>query len=138
MLKSGESVPCGKCPVCKANERQEWVFRLKEECKVSPYSLFVTLTYDDEHVPEGLNVNKRDVQLFLKRFRKNLSKGELRYYIVSEYGDHTFRPHYHGLFFFQHSPVDEAKLYDQITDSWQQGFTSFGKVELGSIVYYAS
>lgn len=134
-LKTGDVVPCGKCPVCKANERQEWVFRLKEEAKVSAYSLFVTLTYDEEHVPEGLNVNKRDVQLFLKRLRKNFAKGELRYYIVSEYGDTTFRPHYHGLFFFQHLPENEVKLFDIITDSWQNGFCKYGKVELASIVY---
>lgn len=134
-LKTGDVVPCGKCAICKANERQEWVFRLKQEAKVSNYSLFVTLTYDEEHVPEGLNVNKRDVQLFLKRLRKNFASGSLRYYIVSEYGDHTFRPHYHGLFFFKDKPQNEAKLFDIITDSWQNGFCKYGKVELASIVY---
>lgn len=134
-LKTGEVVPCGKCPICKANERQEWVFRLKQEAKVSNYSLFITLTYDDEHVPDGLNVNKRDVQLFLKRLRKNFASGELRYYIVSEYGDHTFRPHYHGLLFFRDKPLNEAKLFDIITNSWQNGFCKYGKVELASIVY---
>lgn len=134
-LKTGDVVPCGKCPACKANERQEWVFRLKQEAKICPYSLFVTLTYDDEHVPEGLNVNKRDIQLFLKRLRKNFSAGELRYYIVSEYGDHTFRPHYHGLFFFQHPPQNERILYDTISNAWQNGFCKYGRVELASIVY---
>lgn len=134
-LKNGNVVPCGKCPSCLANERTEWIFRLKQEYKASSFSLFVTLTYDDEHLPFGYNVNKRDVQLFLKRFRKQLGKIKLRYYIVSEYGDHTFRPHYHGLFFFDSLFDDKRKLYDIIIDSWQNGFCSFGDVEEGSIVY---
>lgn len=42
--------------------------------------------------------SKRDIQLFLKRLRKNLSKytdEKIRYYAVSEYGPKTFRAHYH-------------------------------------------
>lgn len=47
--------------------------------------------------------SKRDVQLFLKRVRKSLSKysdEKIRYYAVSEYGPKTFRAHYHVLFFY--------------------------------------
>lgn len=134
-LKSGQVVPCGKCPVCKANDRQEWVFRLKQECKYSPFTLFFTLTYDDDHIPPGYNVCKRDVQLFLKRFRKNFKSKEIRYYIVSEYGDHTYRPHYHGIFFFQHVPDDLRIIFDQITSAWQNGFCKFGEIILARIVY---
>ena len=134
-LKNGECVPCGKCPSCRANERTEWIFRLKQEYKVSAFSLFVTLTYDNAHIPLDFSVNKRDVQLFLKRFRKRLGKIKCRYYIVSEYGDHTHRPHYHGLFFFEQTFEDKKKLYDDITESWQNGFCDFGDVEEGSIVY---
>ena len=65
-------------------------------------------------------VNKRDVQLFMMRIRtallrgrdyvndsfvindeiKNLSKNEkkFKYFLCSEYGPTTFRPHYHGIF----------------------------------------
>lgn len=55
-------------------------------------------------------VCKYDVQLFLKRLRidifRNLfnsnksdynQNGTFRYFISSEYGPHTYRPHYHGL-----------------------------------------
>lgn len=132
-LKSGDIVPCGKCPQCKANQRQEWVFRLQREFEACEFGLFVTLTYDDEHQPlEG--VNKRDVQLFLKRLRKNFPSQELRYYIVSEYGDHTHRPHYHGLFFFSNKH-DKRAVYDIFESSWQNGFIQFGDIEEGSIVY---
>lgn len=133
-LKNGNVVPCGKCPACRANERAEWIFRLKQEYKASTFAIFVTLTYDDDHVPKGFNVCKRDVQLFHKRLRKHFPSRDLRYYVVSEYGDHTFRPHYHGLYFFRHD-YQKDLIYKVFADSWQQGFIKFGEVEEGSIVY---
>lgn len=133
-LKSGRVVPCGKCPACLANQRQEWVFRLKQEFLNSVFSIFVTLTYDDEHIPKDLSVNKNDIQKFHKRLRKHFPSGDLRYYLVSEYGDHTQRPHYHGLYFFK-SNYDKQKVYDIFLESWSNGFIKFGDVEEGSIVY---
>lgn len=133
-LKNGALVPCGKCPSCLANLRSEWIFRLKEEYKSSVFSVFVTLTYDEEHVPEDYSVHKEDIQLFHKRLRKHFPNGDLRFYLVSEYGDHTFRPHYHGLYFFR-SYYDHLYIYDIFQKSWQNGFISFGEVEEGSIVY---
>lgn len=133
-LKSGIEVPCGKCPACLANLRQEWVFRLQQEQKVSEFSIFVTLTYDEDHVPAGMSVCKRDVVLFHKRLRKHFPSNDLRYYVISEYGDHTFRPHYHGLYFFK-TKYDIDRIYQIFFESWQNGFIKFGEVELASIVY---
>lgn len=133
-MKSGLCVPCGKCPACLANHRAEWIFRLKQEAKFSEFSCFVTLTYNDEHVPRDMSVNKKDVQDFHKRLRKHFPPGDLRFYLVSEYGDHTFRPHYHGLYFFKHT-YDIDSIYDIFVKSWKQGFIYFGEVEEGSIVY---
>lgn len=97
ILVKGGYVPCGKCPNCLANQRQEWVFRLRSEYLNSKFALFVTLTYDPEHYP-ATGTCKRDVQLFLKRLRKACGNKSFRYYIVSEYGDNTCRGHYHGIF----------------------------------------
>lgn len=133
-LKNGTIVPCGRCYACKANNRQEWVFRLQQEYLDSSFAVFVTLTYDDDHLPCGFNVNKRDVQLFHKRLRKHFPANDLRFYLVSEYGDHTFRPHYHGLYFFKHI-YDQKFIYDIFEKSWDNGFCKFGNVEEGSIVY---
>ena len=83
-------VPCGKCAACLTNKRKEWTFRLNQELHVSSSSFFITLTYDDEHIPvteEGLpTFSKRDIQLFIKRLRKNTNR-KISYYIVSEYGE---------------------------------------------------
>lgn len=71
-------------------------------------------------------LNVRDIQLFLKRFRKNLkqySYEKVRYYAVGEYGPVHFRPHWHLLLFF-----DEEETFENyrkvICKSW-----SFGRVD---------
>lgn len=58
-------------------------------------SCFVTLTYDEDHLPAGGTLVPREVQLFVKRLRKELPSGSLRYFLVGEYGDKDMRPHYH-------------------------------------------
>lgn len=69
-------------------------------------------------------VSKKDIQNFLKRLRKKIdnlnipqNEKKIRYYIASEYGPTTLRPHYHGILFID-SPEVLAKIKDFIVDSW--------------------
>lgn len=63
------------------------------------------------------SVSRKDIQNFLKRLRwrisniPNITKDEtkIRYYIASEYGPTTLRPHYHGVLCF-----DSKKILDKI------------------------
>lgn len=148
-------VPCGKCPNCITNYWQQWIFRLNWEQKCSSLCLFVTLTYDDEHLPikNGVpSVNKRDVQLFNKRLRERLDivqsdavseeenkqfrNGAYRYYIASEYGSNTLRPHYHAIMFFSWVVLQNRdKLEDIIQKCWSYGFVRFDSVSSCSIAY---
>lgn len=52
----------------------------------------------DAEVEVFKSVRKRDVQNWIKRARKLLDK-PFTYYITSEYGPTTLRPHYHGILF---------------------------------------
>lgn len=90
---------CGQCLPCRINKRRIWTTRLVMESLVNPRTLFVTLTYADKELPEGGSVSVRDVQLWLKRVRRWMEPEKLRYYVVGEYGDITFRPHYHAIVF---------------------------------------
>lgn len=92
-------VPCGKCVACLLNKRTDWAFRLEQENKVSRSSHFVTLTYDRKHIRSDYSLNKRDLQLYLKRLRKKDETRRIRYYAVGEYGSKGGRPHYHILLF---------------------------------------
>lgn len=109
---------------------------------------FVTLTYDDEHLPDGGNLVPRDLQLFLKRLRKAVAPFRIRYYAVGEYGDETGRPHYHlGLFGFGTClfGVSRYNAYrkncctrcDLVRDAWGLGNVSLGTLEAASAAYVA-
>lgn len=97
-------VPCGKCIECRRDYQTEWSFRLSQEMKRCKIPVFITLTYNNEHLPLG-DVDgepqsvlvKSDLQKFFKRMRKN--GGELtknsRYFAIGEYGAKHNRAHYH-------------------------------------------
>lgn len=95
-------------------------------------SSFVTLTYDDEHLPEGGNLYPRDTQLFFKRLRKKLDPIKLRYYLVGEYGDRTQRPHYHIALFGV-----PMSAYQTIADAWPYGMIDVGSLTFESAAYIA-
>lgn len=86
-------LPCGKCPGCRADQARDWGTRCYHESLLHEQASFITLTY--EEAPAA--INKRDLQLFLKRMRKHY--GEIRYFGCGEYGERTRRPHYHMLLF---------------------------------------
>ena len=65
----GLDVPCGRCEACRRNKAQEWSIRLLHELKYFDKASFITLTYDDDHLPKNRSLDKNDFQLFFKRFR---------------------------------------------------------------------
>lgn len=95
-------VPCGKCTLCRDKSAREWSTRAMCESQTSNgYPLFVTLTYNNHHLPEQ-GVVKEHAQNFMKRLRINLNrylgrKVNLRMFLCAEYGSKHKRPHYHAL-----------------------------------------
>ena len=53
LIEAGKlvQVPCGKCEECAKNSAENWGTRCELEAKYYEQSLFVTLTYDSEHLP---------------------------------------------------------------------------------------
>ena len=96
-------VPCGKCLSCRCDYSREWSNRMILELRNHDKAIFLTLTYNNEHLPfsdKGFpSLNKRDVQLFLKRLRKHFCDRKIRYYLAGEYGSRTQRPHYHAIIY---------------------------------------
>lgn len=137
-------VPCGWCVNCRQNKRQSWVYRLQAEAKQYPLSLFVTLTYDDEHLPIArigsdlfqtnvAVVSKRDVQLFMKRLRKKYEDYKFRYFVTSEYGSKGARPHYHMILFG--FPYTGKLAGDLLAECWQNGFVQAHPLTVKEIAY---
>lgn len=119
-------VPCGKCYACLAKKRKDWCMRLEQERKQAISAYFITLTYQDimADVNEKgyLCVCKDTVQKWIKRLRKYVetyseSDIQLRYFLVSEYGTDTHRPHYHVILF--NFPPD-LDIYTAIFKTWRR------------------
>jgi len=121
-------VPCSKCPPCKKRRTSGWSYRLVKEGERSKSALFVTLTYNTESVPitkNGfMNLDKADVQKFMKRLRK-LSKEKLKYYICGEYGTKRMRPHYHLIIF----NADREK----VEKAWTLDRRPLGQIYIGDV-----
>ncbi|UPW40967.1 replication initiator protein [Sigmofec virus UA08Rod_5935] len=105
-------IPCGNCMECRLEYSRQWANRCMMEAKYHERSVFVTLTYNDLHVPRRLyrpkgsfnskscfSLCKRDLQLFFKRLRKKFPACHIRYFGCGEYGPDTLRPHYHAILF---------------------------------------
>lgn len=95
-------------------------------------SLFVTLTYSEEHLPPKSSLVPIHMTLWIKRLRKVLSPIKFRYYLVGEYGEQTQRPHYHAALFGL--DIDSISL---IEASWSYGNVHFGDLTENSAAYVA-
>lgn len=105
-------VPCGKCPSCRSNWCRDWSIRAFHESLLYPTNVFLTLTYNQKHLPDiyedvqqAGEFNRHpqtDFQKFMKRFRQKLWRdlGErVRFFHVFEYGSSFQRPHHHAIIY---------------------------------------
>ena len=58
------ALPCGKCDGCILARRKMWALRCYCESLYHKRNCFITLTYDDEHLPNKLD--KAHFQKFIK------------------------------------------------------------------------
>lgn len=133
--KSSRLVPCGKCVACKARKRSDWFIRLLSEYLNSENAVFFTLTYDDDHIPKDHSVSRKDLWHFIRRLKQS-QKQPLRYFCVSEYGDNTFRPHYHGILFNIDLNFDNIDSFHKYLQSkWKLGFVTTSRVTFRRLNY---
>lgn len=139
-------VPCGQCIGCRLDKSRQWATRIALEKQMHDDSIFLTLTYDDEHLPEDGSLNKNEISKFMKNLRRQLDyygyHKKIRFFGCGEYGDNYSRPHYH-LIIFGWRPKD-AKRYkgDLFTSQfiekiWKNGWCPFGNVTFESAAYVA-
>lgn len=117
---------------CSIQRRKVWTHRILLESMRHESSCFITLTYDDDHYPEGGSLVKKDFQDWLKRFRKALEPIKVRYYACGEYGTVTHRPHYHACIFGVGVSAE-----DLVLRTWTKGFSHVGDLTRQSAQYVA-
>jgi hypothetical protein len=139
------TLSCGRCIGCRLEASRTWAVRCVHEAQMHEENVFITLTYNNENLPEDRSIHKEHLQKFFKRLRKNTGK-KFRYFACGEYGDKTGRPHYHAILFGIDFPDkqlwsirDNNALYrsDTLEASWKYGFSTIGEVTFESAAYVA-
>lgn len=148
---------CGQCIGCRLTKQREWSIRAMHEAQmvsetVDPdtkkhgVNCFLTLTYDDEHLPEDRSLKLDHWQKFAKRVRRH--HGPFRFLHCGEYGPKTLRPHYHALIFgldftagSATAPGNRTKrlwVSPDVTKLWPYGFHTIGPVNYTTARYVAA
>jgi len=138
-------LPCGRCIGCRLDKSKEWALRCYHESQMHQENIFLTLTYDDYHIPEHESLDKTHFQKFIRALRQS-SKQKIRFYMCGEYGDETNRPHYHALLFgydFKDKLVwrhdENTRIYRsaELEKHWDHGNSEIGACTFQSAGYIA-
>lgn len=158
-------IPCGQCIECRLQRSRRWADRCMLELGYHESSYFITLTYDNAHIPknplydeetgevyaENATLVKKDLQDFMKRLRRAYEykgyENKLRFFACGEYGSQTLRPHFHLIVFGL--KLDDLTLFKRnfngdnlynsafISKLWKKGFSVVGDVTWQSCAYVA-
>lgn len=158
------NIPCGKCIGCRLDYSRQWADRCMMEAQYHEHNSFITLTYNDENLPDfnpkfdtdtgefiGYSsihpLVKKDFQDFMKRLRDRVGYDTpIRYYACGEYGGRSLRPHYHAIL-FGYDFSDDRKLLkrnfqnnnyyvSELLDScWKKGYSMIANVDWHSCAY---
>jgi hypothetical protein len=116
---------------------------------------FLTLTYNDDRIPENGALNPDHLRRFFKSMRRRekaaaerqgRKPNPLRYYACGEYGERTKRPHYHAVLFgtdlLDLDPLRTDNGHtvwrsETVESAWSHGFSELGTVTAKSCAYVA-
>lgn len=155
------TLACGQCVGCRLERSRQWAIRCVHEAQLHQDNCFVTLTYDDEHLPYGGTLVKADFQKFMKRLRERVHE-KISFFHCGEYGEpldefgrrkpypcisNVGRPHYHALLFGVSFPdqvlykkgESGSDLYtsELLGSLWTSGFSTVGALTFESAAYCA-
>lgn len=114
--------------------RQTWAARIQLEAACHEYSVFFTLTYAQEHLPNPPQLQPEDLQKFLKRVRRRLEPVQVRFFACGEYGSKSLRPHYHGVLFGVEATNELERILAQ---AWPFGFIQLAPLTPARAAYVA-
>lgn len=141
------SIACGRCTGCRLERSRQWAIRCVHEAQLHQDNAFITLTYDNDHLPYGGTLIKKHFQDFMKRLRRKYDGRKISYFHCGEYGETSRRPHYHalvfGLRFLDQAPFKKgaagSMVYtsEELSHLWPWGFSTVGEVTFESAAYVA-
>lgn len=138
-------VKCGQCYECKHERARNWTYKIYLESLEHTEKCFITLTYRDNKGGRQ-QVEKRELQLFIKRLRKKIAPTRIKYFAAGEYGEKKGRAHYH-IIIMGYQPKDIKKMRrkskkgftmyssKEITNLWGKGITTIQPFNIENIGY---
>lgn len=115
--------PCNKCPSCRTVRSNDWLVRSYYEfVDTHNIAYFVTLDFDDQHLPKYKGIpcwDSEKIKGFLKRLRHYI--GKFRYLYATDYGSFLRRPHYHMMLVPSDQTLSKDKLMSGVAASWPYG-----------------
>lgn len=139
-------VPCGYCIGCRLDRSRSWAIRCMHESQMHENNSFVTLTYDQDNLPNHASLNPKHFQLFIKNLRKRVAPKKVRYFQCGEYGEQLQRPHHHACL-FGHDFSDKYLWTERngnqcfrsktLEELWPYGQSEIGDVTWSSAAYTA-
>lgn len=146
--------PCRKCLPCRLAIGREKGIRAWHESQMHENSIFLTLTYDKEHLKSPRLIYP-EFQQFMKSLLEKVNRDikipenriKIPYMVTGEYGEINKRPHWHALLFNYRppdsrrirttdngEPVFTSKILEEI---WKKGNLEYGTVTMDSASYVA-
>lgn len=159
------NIPCRRCIGCRLDYSREWATRIERECRTNEGNIFLTLTYDEAHLPRAVQQLRdgttketpttkiSELSSFMKRLRRHweyhYGVQGIKFFGASEYGDKTGRPHYHvAIMGLKNLPSDMVKIGNnhqgdirwasaEIAKLWGKGIIEYEDLTWGSAAYVA-
>lgn len=125
-------IPCQNCIGCRLEYSRQWATRGYLESKEYDENYFVTLTYNEGHLPQAEEIETskgitytdpgdwegtlvpEDLTRFIKnvrqKWKRKFKHDGIRFMACGEYGEEGQRPHYHIIFF--NLPIPTEDLYE--------------------------
>lgn len=129
-IPSWRFVPCNDCVLCRARNTAEVIGMLYAEShKFDGIGYFCTLTLSDEYNDGSVHRSQ------CEPIRDWFNYVGIRYYLTSEYGSSTHRPHYHSIIF---GPRDWNDAIRIMNEHWKFGCVKVDPIDFARIRYVAN
>lgn len=76
------ALPCGTCVGCRLERARQWAMRCVDEASLYRDNSFITLTFNEQHLPNNRSLDVSIFQKFMKRLRKEVAPLRLRFFIA--------------------------------------------------------
>ena len=146
-------VRCANCIGCRLSKARDWAVRINHEASQHKENSFITLTYEDKHLPTYGGLDPDHWTSFINKLRKSLPDKKIRYYMCGEYGTNLLehnqlgRPHFHAIIFghdfsddrifFKERNGNDTYLSPRLDKAWGKGASEIGSVTMESAGYVA-